>query len=237
MRVRLAVPVLALVASVAVADVMPEFRPIVAAYDLSSTSYTYPLLGNPVNGSANIKTSGSSATVTAASGTPFANVAVGDEITVQTSTSTRVTRAVTARASETSITVSSAADLSGNSTTGFPFTFRPLSDGTGATQGWIKVSQYNEKNFIVEVNTIAATSITIRIECKSSGDMASPTQIYPPVGGTGQCGTGVVTTAGITARCSVVSYEPWDQCRVGYIIDTDGGAQSITTGFTGRPAR
>jgi hypothetical protein len=234
---RLAVILVSLLAVTALADIPPEFRPIVAAYDLTSTSYTYPLLGNPLSGSANVKTSGSSTTVTAASGTPFADVAVGAELTIQTDVTTRVVRAVTAKASDTSITVDTAANLSGNGSTGYPFSYRPLSDGTGLTQGWIKVSQYSEKNYVFEVNTINATNITVRVECKSSGDMASPIQIYPATGGTGQCGTGVVTTAGITGRCAVVSYEPWDQCRVGFILTGDTGAQSITAGFMGRVAR
>ena len=234
MKLRLSV-LLALLAVASVAETPPEFRPVVAAYNLSSTSYTYPLLGNPLSGAANILTVGSSTTVTAATGTPFASVNVGDEITVQTATTTRVVRAVTAKASSTSITVSSAANLSGNGASGYPFSYRPLSDGTGDTQGWIKVAQYREKNFVVEVNALAATNITIRVECKTPGDMASPTPIYPVSGATGQCGTGIVTTAGVTARCSIVSYEPWDQCRIGFIITGDAGDQSVTAGFLGRP--
>lgn len=219
-------------------EIPPAFQQIVTAYDLTSASFTYPLLAvTPVAGAANIKTTGASVTFNEATvGTaPFALVKVGDLILVKNSAGTPVQKTVVTRPSDAQITVDSAADLG---TAGVAFTFRSLTDGTGAAQGWLKVAQFSQKNFVFQIDTIAAASIDVQIECKVCGpsgcDYSAAVKVYPPVGGTGQCGTGNFTVAGITARCAVVAPEPWDQCRLGYKINADAGVQAITASFFGR---
>lgn len=223
-------------------EIPPTFYQMVTAYDLSSASFTYPLLlPTPVNGPATIKTAGASTTfVEATAGTaPFALVKAGDLLFIRTSATATLLKTVVTRTSDASIVVDGAAvDLG---TAGVAFTFRSLTDGTGAAQGWLTVSKFSKKNFVFQLDTINATSIDVQVECKvcgSSGqgcDYSNPVKVYPPVGGTGQCGTGNFTTAGITARCAVVANEDWDQCRIGYKINTDTGVQAITAAFYGRP--
>lgn len=232
---------LALPAALWAQEIPPYFQQIVTAYDLASASLTYPLLAaTPVNGPATIKTAGASTTfVEAVVGTaPFALVKAGDLLFIRLTPTTTVLKTVVTRTSDASIVVDGAAvDLG---TAGLAFQFRSLTDGTGAAQGWVTVSKYSQKNFVFQLDTINATSIDVQIECKVCGpggqgcDYSASVKVYPPVGGSGQCGTGNFTVAGITARCAVVATEPWDQCRVGYKINTDTGVQAITAAFFGR---
>ena len=109
-------------------------RNIVAKYQLDSASYIYCMTGPTNPGPGRVKTSGSSATVTAVAGLddPFTNVAVGDELIFGSGIGTE--RVVTARASATSITVDSAVNL--DTASGFEFTYAHPACGTGVADGW-----------------------------------------------------------------------------------------------------
>lgn len=214
-------------------EIPPAFVQIVTGYDLTNGSFTYPLLAlTAVNGPSNIKSSGSSTTfneATVGSG-PFGLVSVGDLITVKNTAGILVQRTVVTRPSDAQITVDSAADLG---TAGVPFTFRKLSDGTGAAQGWLKVAQFSQKTFVMQIDTIAAASIDARLECRQLGDYAGIVLVNWTGTGT-QCTATNFTVAGVTARCFTFSTDVWDQCRIGFKINADAGVQAITASFMGR---
>lgn len=206
-------------------------RPIVSNHDFDSATVTYALLSEsrPVIGDTKIKTTGSSATVVAAgAGTPFADVAAGDEITVQPAggANTAVVFYVLARASGTSITADRAVNLSGNGATGYSFTFRHLVTGTAADVGWFPVGGYTSRtiHFWIPQLAVASGSLAVKIDCKASSPWAVPTPVYPPASGTGQCWTGLFTVAGATARCAFVLAveEKYSACRFGVSLTDDG---------------
>lgn len=216
----------------------PDEFPIVANYNVQSTSYIYPLFDPLRDGSGlgNIKTTGSSTTVDAATGTPFSVSTVGDEISVLVNSIPQV-RYITAVGSSTQITVNSAVNLSANGTTGYQWNYRSLKAGTGAGNGWFDVSLMESGNIAFGVETINATDLKVRIECAAYGAQANPIQIYPPPTGTGQCAVGTFTVAGITARCGVVFNERWQRCRFGVLANTPTSTNNVSAYFIGRKRR
>lgn len=223
-----------LLASLAQAQMVT--RPIVSNHDFDSATMTYAVLSpsKEVIGLNKIKTTGSSATVDAASGTPFADVAAGDEITVLPigGANSAVVFYVLTRASSTQITADRAIDLSGNGATGYSFSFRTLTKGTADDVGWFEVSDgwtSRQITFQVEQLSLLSGSLAVQIDCKGASPWAKPTKVYPPVGLTGQCGTGLFTVAGATARCAYVLAleERWSACRFGVSLTDD--ANDLTT--------
>lgn len=204
---------------------------IVSNHDFDSATTTYAVLGPFKSGTANLKTTGSSATVDAASGTPFDAIvsAPGDVITVHPcigGACAPVERYVLTKPSGAQITINTAENWSGNNPTGFPFTYRNLSQGTGVGAGWFSVSGIHSPvlYFQIEQLSLAAGSLAVVVECKGSSPWATPNPIYPPAGGSGQCGTGLFTVAGATARCQIVMHEQADaSCRFGVSLTDDGG--------------
>lgn len=179
-----------------------------------------------------IKTVGSTTTVTedTASTNPFTDLAVGDLIQVDRTDGTTDVRVILARASAASVTVDSVVDWTG----GFKFSWFKQKCGTAATDGWVDVSGYSDKTITFSLEQVNVTGgIDVRWECKgdsTAGTTALPVILYP--GETDGCGGGTLssgvcnfTTAGITSRTSVVSFEPWGACRLGVLIHTsdDGG--------------
>lgn len=211
------------------------YVPIVRNHDFDSATTTYAVLGPLRDGAAlglpKIKTTGSSATIDAASGTPF-DVLVsipGDVIVVTPSVGGAVApqeRYVLTRPSGAQITVNAVADWSANGATGFSFSYRNLSQGTGAGAGWFSVSGIRSPvlYFQIEQLSLASGSLAVVVECKGPDPWATPNSIYPPTGGSGQCGTGLFTVAGATARCQIVIHEQADaMCRFGVSLTDDGG--------------
>lgn len=187
------------------------------AKDVTGTSYTYCKLvaGSDPFGTANvgpgtIKTTGSSTTVdeAVASTDPFAQISVGDMIVVQIG-STVYRRAVTAKASAAQITVDTAITLTGNA-----WSWYKQVCGTGAEDGWFDASAAYQINVITDVATINATSIDVSVECRANGSVAT-------------VGTRAITTTGVYS--DILLAVVWDDCRVGYKLTTDTGAQNVTS--------
>lgn len=224
-----------------------EERTFLRAYDLDSTTLTYCVSSQLNTGIGRIKTSGSSTTVTTvtAGQSVFAPITVGDTITVNVS-GTEVFRTVTAKASDTSITVNAAVDLE-NSGNGYPWSYRDVACGTGANDGWLNVAGYKDKVLTFGYDAGDATDgVDVRWECKTSVPGANPVTVYP--GETDGCGGATLSSGfcnfatasvGITNRLALVVYEPWAYCRIGIKIRTadasDAGAnlESIDAGFNG----
>jgi len=202
--------------------------PIIADFDADSTTMTYVLFDPPRSGTANIKTTGSSATVDAASGTPFAAVAVGDEIFVRDVDATAQVRYVRAKASSIQITVNAAVNWSGNGSTGYGFTYRTFRSGTGADAGWFQVGgAFSRRNIYFGLEQVNATGgVAFQIDCIMGAPAAKPTLVYPP-GGSTACETGTLTTA--PTRCLVVLSLGAQRCRLGAKIVTADDGDDLTT--------
>lgn len=207
------------------------FRPIVSNHDYDSATVTYALLGPVLDGVARLKTTGSSATVDAANGTPFSALSAppGPLLIVQPCIGGGcpvVERYVLTRPTDAQVTINVATDWSGNGATGFPFQYRNLAQGTTAADGWWSISNIRDPmlSFQIEQLAVASGSVAVVVECKGSSPWATPIPVYPPTGGVGQCETGLFTTAGATARCQIVIHEQADgQCRFGVSLTDDAG--------------
>lgn len=225
----------------------------VSKYDLDSTDFiacvytgqdgnpwAAPRPGSGTTGTsgANIKTSGSSTTVTevTSGALPFGLLAVGDQIFVNGNI-----RYITAKASGASITVDSAINIE-NGGNGYPFTWNKRSCGTGASDGWISVSGLSRYFLSFHLNQMNATSIEAKWECRNSTDDTNPVNVYPGTLTSGVCPGGTVasnacsyTAAGQNTRTDVlVENMPYESCRISMKISTDDGvdtganAESIT---------
>lgn len=175
---------------------------------------------------------------------PFANVAVGDIIYLQdpnqATKGQTLEKVVTARASADSITISSVISVL-TTFTGNSFEFRKRQCGTTAAFGWFPVEGYRPVKFSVAPNSIAATSVDIRVECRENGEDAQPYPVCTPAtrDTAETCTAGVVTVlaanAGFPGRKVFVIgvNDQWKECRVGLGIN-GAGAQSITMRATTR---
>lgn len=224
--------------------------PIVLNHDFDDVAPTYCILGpdfdSSKQGLGNVKTAGSNATVTAATGTPFAGLAKGSVITVRPGSAGAglpQERYVLAVGSSSSLTINTATDWSGNGTAGFPWTYKNLTCGTGLGAGWFSVSGYSEKaiHFQIDQLVLASGSVAVTIQCKGSSVWSSPTPVYPPSApaSTGQCDTGLFTTAGATARCIVPLAFNTSVCRLGVALtddvdDTGTNLEQVTATLEGR---
>jgi hypothetical protein len=192
-------------------------RNIVAKYQLDSASYIYCVTGPVQQGPGRVKTTGSSATVTAVAGLddPFTNVAVGDELIFGSGIGTE--RVVTARASATSITVDSAVNL--NDTAGFQFTYAHPSCGTGATDGWFIPSAGKHTVTIVYRQGDLTGGLDFDIETRTRSGIGTALRVLT--------GNIPVTTALINGT-TVVLGETTNSFRVGLRYNTadpsDAGA-------------
>lgn len=186
-------------------------------YDVASTSYIYCTTSALKPGTANIETSGSSATVTAVSGTPFESLAVGDDIQV-TLAGVATRRRLTAKASAISVTVDSAINLDVDG--GYGFQWNDVTCGTAATNGWIPASGFRNKSVQIVLDTINATSVEWKIQGRVRG---------------GATAADLTNETSWTAANSqvVVIPEELDAIRVGVKVTTDGGAQSFSAYFQG----
>lgn len=210
-------------------------------YELDATTLTYcrlvgrnsdPFAGT-IQGPARVKTTGSSTSVTenTTGQNPFANVAVGDLITVQRTPGGAVdTRVVVTRTDAANITVEAAVDWTG----GFEFRYKTLQCGTTATDGWVDASGSNQITItynIVQQNT--TTGIDMRGECRGPGIGAQAVQVFPATG------FQTDTTATIANQHSYLVSGRWSACRLGVKItstddggDTGANAEQLTAGIT-----
>lgn len=194
---------------------------IVWNYDLDSSGYTYCVFGPAdITGDGRIETSGSSATVTAVSGFtgPFANVAVGDEITASSNLLTSpVTFTVVARASATSITADRAINL--DVTDGVVFTFKDLACGTGATDGWFSVPIGQNTVVITYVQGDLTGGLTYSLETRARGSLSQAVQ----------ADTGVIAaTTALANSAMVVLGEQTQEWRVGLKYTTADSSDATT---------
>jgi hypothetical protein len=188
-----------------------EDRSVLVDYDLDATSYTYCLHGNEQAGPASVQTSGSSTTVTAVTGTPFANLGVGDVMswTINSLPSYRI---VSAKASSISLTVNSAITLTGDA-----FRYRPLACGTGSGDGWFNTGDgYNVKTITIFIPQMDATGgVTASIECRNAGVQSQLETVN----------YAAATTNGDARRVDAAC----EQMRVGFkIVTADDGADTTT---------
>jgi len=206
----------------------------VLRYNLTSTSVIYCQGGESFRPSSGaVTTSGSSTTLTASAGaTPFDGLVVGDALVFNVDP---VLRMITAKASGSSVTISSAINLP-NPT---PFNFMHFNCGSGAEDGWMPMAKFgNTATLGFEINSqTTATGIDMRLECRSSAPDAQPIQAFPACS-PGACNTFqtyVQTATGITARTAIAVPEPWKDCRVGMkITSTQTGPQSLNVYLMGR---
>lgn len=205
----------------------------VTDYDLDSASYIYCVTtgrdadpyGPPRQGQTAIETSGSSTTVTAvtAGTNPFALLAVGDVILVQTAPGTTATRYITAKASADSITVNTAVNLDIDG--GYSFTWFQVTCGTAATSGWIDVAPYSIVTVTWQIDQMNAASIDVLAEGEVLGRGSGPVQFFPP----SPTGTGVCETGNFTAvrTCHIqISDSGFDRVRIGFRVNTDDGGDT-----------
>lgn len=212
-------------------------------YDLDATTETFCVLARDVVQVSDRVTDSTSTTMTAVSGSPFANVSAGDMIfgfDNQAGGGEGYTKAVLARASATSITLNSPVSPEVNPTlTSATLSFRKLTCGTGSTNGIIDVSAYRSVVFQVDIVQLNATGgIDSRIQCRSSPD-ALWWQVYPAIT-PGTTSASYVSSTAVGAWAVEVS-GAYAQCRVGMLIHTadDGGdtganAEQISVSVRGR---
>lgn len=166
-------------------------------YDVAATTFVYcRMTGDGDDARANprrviipIKTTGSSTTVSAvtAATNPFADLDVGDTIIVDKSTG-QDTVWITAKASDDSVTVSSAVNWSA----GFMFHWLKLDCGTDETAGWIHVTPGHSIAMTVQYDAGDLTALEVVWEGKEGSPVSRPVQIYP--GPNSDCGFGTLST-------------------------------------------
>jgi hypothetical protein len=241
MRRSLAALILSLIPGAALAQNTTATATWFYKYPLDATTMTYcKVVGNngdpfgpAIQAQYAIKTTGSSTSVTeaTASTNPFTGLAQGDVIVVQRPDGTTDTRVIVTYTNAANVVVDTAVDWS----TGFFFRYYRQICGTGATDGWISVGGYADKNMVFSIEQMNVVGgIDVRWECKGDSIASNPVIVYPTTASTcpgGTLGTNVCnyTTAGITSRLGVVAYEPWTACRIGVLIHTsdDGGDTGV----------
>jgi hypothetical protein len=214
-------------------------------YNLNSTTETYCALGNEVTDLDRVQDA-TSTTMTAVSGTPFANVAVGDMITgvdQPSSGGESFVNSVVARASATSITINTAISPDVNPTlTSATLKHRTLACGTAPNSGAFNVAIF--KYFTVQIDiqqmvllTPGTSSIDTRIVCRT-GNMSQWLQVYPILVPPAVTPSYVSST--VVGGWARTFNEEFSQCRVGMKInsaddagDTGTNAEQVTVTVTG----
>lgn len=139
------------------------------SYD-PSASYVYGRLSQwLIPGKYGIQTSGASTTVTATNGSPFSPVTVGSRLIAYTPPDTFTDRAVTAKASDTSITVDSNITLAAGTNWGF-YHFK---SGTADSDGWHLVNNLSAITVYADLEVLGSTSIDVQIQA-GGGQYSTP---------------------------------------------------------------
>lgn len=140
-------------------------------YNLNDTTETFVEL-DPAPGIAGtaLIQAAASTTVTAVSGTPFANVSVGDVLIVTNSDGQIFMKNVNAKASSVSITVNTPAITLTNAA----FKWRKLQKGTADTNGSFPTDGYSALTVQVTVDqlNLASGGIDIRLQCRAMDNVA-----------------------------------------------------------------
>lgn len=205
-------------------------------YDVSSTSYIYGVYGPWQNARKFISTTGSSTTVVSAvaSTGALAEVDVGDRIYVRNvSVPSDDQVGVTAKASDDSITTSTAKDFGRDvADSGYPYQFRKFLSGTTANDGWHYCGNEDDKFVTLQLDTINATSIDFQIEGKFNDGV--------PFVITTQNFTAATVASGVNTVVGGAAFgipENLSAVRVGVKVNTDGGAQKLSAHYRGVPRR
>ncbi|TXH14896.1 MAG: hypothetical protein E6R03_08345 [Hyphomicrobiaceae bacterium] len=176
-----------------------------------------------------------SLTVTAVSGSPFLNVAVGDQLSVTNSDGTPYRLSVVARASASSITVagldSTGVLYTAITLTNASFTYRDLACGTGINDGVIDVSRIRAKVFLgyISVSSLGSGNLRMRIQCRTAPGVPW-VQVLPaltPPAVTATYYGWATTVLGVFSGTTIDGY---GQCRVGFSLSgTDTGADDLVS--------
>jgi hypothetical protein len=183
-------------------------------------AYTYGRLSQwLIPGKYGIQTSGASTTVSATNGSPFSPVTVGSRIVPYTppdipGPGTSVERTVTAKASDTSITVDSAITLAAGTNWGF-YHFK---SGTTDADGWHNVANLSAITVYVDLEALAGTSVDVQIQA-GGGQYSVPVTIS----------TTNIAAAGET---SISITQVVQSLRIG-VKDNGGGANPVTIWLVG----
>jgi hypothetical protein len=215
----------------------PKHATLMVLYDLDATDLTFCKLigqngssyGGFIVGDSEIETSGSSATTTEVTDTdPFDLLSAKDVIAVDTRDGTTLLRSILAKASASSITVSSAWNLDVDG--GYNFRWKKSVCGTGASDGWVDVAGAETVTLVVQIDQLNVTGgIDVQMQCKDQAPDSQPNQVFPTCT-SGACNTYQnYTTAGIASRSKMVLDEPWAACRVGVKINTADDGGDLTT--------
>jgi hypothetical protein len=204
------------------ADTVEENQQVLASkYDLDSTSYVYCKMSDWQQGIGRIETSGSSATVTAVTGSsgPFDSLAVGDEVTVDSPLLVApVTFTIIARASGTSVTADQAIniDVAGGSA----FRWRDLSCGDTAADGWVRLPAGQSTVVVTFRRGDLTGGVTFDVEGRNRGSNGVPSQLA----------TGVLATASATLSTNntLILGETFEQYRVGLKVTTADPSDTTT---------
>jgi len=211
-------------------------------YDVDSNTVSYCRMvgqqgspfGGSVAGKGRIKTSGASTTVTSQTALDysFAGVDIGDMLEIRTDPDTVTLRTVVTNADDDTVTVDSNVTLSNAS-----YRFWKLQCGTGATDGWVDLSGYKNRNITVQYDQGDLGGFDVQVQCKLNFPGSQPVQVFP-VCTVASCGTyQVYTTPGIASRTSVEIPTPFGACRVGFKYSTSdasdaaGNLEQVTIGL------
>jgi hypothetical protein len=159
-----------------------------------------------------------------ASNGAFTDLVVDDLILIQIPPSanpnpdqppTQALRRITARASADSITVNANVTIP---TAGAQFSWWKISAGTTAESGWFPMSP--QETIFIDITQMDATSIDYKAECRYRfwDFVTTPIIVAGPTN---------VTAAG-NGRVVIEGGDRYDQCRVGFKINTDDGADTTT---------
>lgn len=108
-------------------------------------------------------------------------------------------------------------------TDSYTFNYKRFVSGTAATDAWINVQGFDAMTFQADVNTINATSLDWQLQCRVS-KFAAPFQVQ----------TDNFTAVGSkVAKLSRGADADYEQCRVGWKINTDTGVNSVSVYFLG----
>lgn len=191
-------------------------------YDLDATTKTYFVLGAEP-GTAGTAAVSAAASTTLTSSSAFTNVSVGDMLIIKASTGIVYQKAVVAKASASSLTMSTPAIT----VTSAPFTWRKLTSGTTSAYGAFPVDGFSTFTVQVVIDQFSVSSggISVQLECRANPNaewapaypVATPPAAQVPFTATAT-GSYLLTTSGV-----------YDACRVGlWLTGTDDGADTAT---------
>lgn len=208
-------------------------RRVLTLYDWTATSETYCSLNQKdLPGTAQVTASASN-TINAVSGTPFATVAVGDELTITTGIpQASYLVGVASKASSVQITAAyrDPITLAAQTLTigSGAFVQHAVDCGTGVNNGVIPMGMAPFTLKITFYTYNFATRIDWRLMCRTTPGEGW-TQTYPELNPPAAGPTYISVTAANVNGMTVSDSRPWDSCRVGILgVGADGGVNNIS---------